>query len=104
MILLEFSIFPLHKGESVGSYVARAIDIIDRSGLDYRINSMGTVLEGEWDDVFRVVKRCYTELRRDCPRLVLSITVDYRRGRQTRLARKVLSLRKRLRRNLKTDI
>jgi len=36
MVLLEFSIFPLAKGESVGPYVARCLDIIDRSGLDYR--------------------------------------------------------------------
>jgi len=37
---------PLGKGESVGKYVARSLDIIDKSGVDYRLNPMGTVLEG----------------------------------------------------------
>ena len=52
MVLLEFSMSPLGKGESVGKYVARSLDIIDKSGVDYRLNPMGTVLEGEWDEVF----------------------------------------------------
>ena len=33
MVLLEFSMSPLGKGESVGRYVARSLDIIDRSGV-----------------------------------------------------------------------
>ena len=46
MLLLEFSMSPLGKGESVSKYVARSLDIIDKSGVDYRLNPMGTVLEG----------------------------------------------------------
>jgi len=33
MLLAEISIWPMDKGESVGSHVARALDVIDRSGL-----------------------------------------------------------------------
>src|SRR5947199_354099 len=66
MVLLEFSMSPLGKGESVGRYVARSLEIVDASGVDYRLNPMGTVLEGEWDEVFGVVRQCYERLRRDC--------------------------------------
>ena len=31
MLLAEFSIWPMDKGESVSPYVARCLDIIDRS-------------------------------------------------------------------------
>ncbi|MFM7842310.1 MAG: thiamine-binding protein, partial [Nitrospira sp.] len=31
MVLLEFSMSPLGKSESVGKYVARSLDIIDKS-------------------------------------------------------------------------
>ena len=47
MALLEFSITPLGAGESVSQYVARAVDLIDKSGLDYRLHAMGTVVEGD---------------------------------------------------------
>ena len=71
---------PLGKGESVGKYVARSLDIIDKSGVDYRLNPMGTVLEGEWDEVFAVVKKCYERMKKDCGRISCTIKVDYRKG------------------------
>jgi uncharacterized protein (TIGR00106 family) len=101
-VLLEFSMFPLGKGESVGKYVARSLDVIDRSGVDYRLHSMGTVLEGEWDEVFAVVRKCYERMRRAAPRIVVTIKVDARRGRKGRLAGKAASVEKRLGRRLKT--
>ena len=102
MVLLEFSISPLGKGESVGKYVARSLDIVDGSGVDYRLNPMGTVLEGDWDEVFGVVKKCYERMRKDCNRISCSIKVDYRRGAKGRLSAKVMSVEKRLGRKVKT--
>ena len=102
MVLLEFSMSPLGKGESVGKYVSRSLDLIDKSGVEYRLNPMGTVLEGEWDDVFRVVTQCYSRMKKDCPRISCVIKVDYRRGHKGRLAGKVASVEKRLKRKLKT--
>jgi len=42
MVVLDFSMFPLGAGESVSPYVARCLDIVDRSGLEYRCHAMGT--------------------------------------------------------------
>ena len=54
MVLMEFSITPMDKGESVSQYVARCVDIIDRSGLEYELHSMGTIVEGELEAVLAV--------------------------------------------------
>jgi uncharacterized protein (TIGR00106 family) len=102
MILLEFSMSPLGKGESVGAYVARSLEIVERSGLDYRLHAMGTILEGEWDEAFAVVKECYEAMRADCPRISCSIKIDAREGASGRLTSKVQSVEKRLGRQLKT--
>ncbi len=102
MVLLEFSMSPLGKGESVGKYVARSLDIVDKSGVDYRLNPMGTVLEGEWDDVLRVVTRCYQRMKQDCHRISCSIKIDYRKGHSGRLSSKVASVEKRLQRKVRT--
>ena len=56
MVLLEFSMFPIGQGESVSPYVARSLEIIDRSGLDYQLHSMGTVIEGEIDQVAQTLR------------------------------------------------
>lgn len=101
MVLLEFSMSPLGKGESVGKYVSRSLDIIDKSGVDYRLNPMGTVLEGEWDEVMAVVKRCYERMKRDCNRISCSIKIDYRKGAKGRLTGKIASVERRLGRPVK---
>ena len=70
MVLLEMSMFPLDKGESLSPYVARSLEIIDASGLDYRLGAMGTTLEGPFDEVMGVVKRCFEAMAADCDRIV----------------------------------
>ena len=102
MVLLEFSMSPLGKGESVGRYVARSLDIIDKSGVAYRLNPMGTVLEGEWNDVFQVVRKCYERMKKDCNRISCTIKMDYRKGHKGRLDSKVASVEKRLNRKMKS--
>ncbi len=92
---------PLGKGESVGKYVARSLDIIDKSGIEYRLNPMGTVLEGEWDELFAVVRRCFDRMRKDCNRISCTIKIDYRRGHKGRLSSKVASVEKHLKRRVK---
>jgi uncharacterized protein (TIGR00106 family) len=101
MTLLDFSIFPLDKGDSLSPYVARSLDIVDRSGVDYHFHSMGTTLEGELDSLLGVVKRCFEALAVDCDRIECSIKIDYRKGRTGRLDAKVASVEQKLSRPLK---
>jgi uncharacterized protein (TIGR00106 family) len=82
--------------------VSRSLDIIDRSGVDYRLNPMGTVLEGEWGQVMTVVGACFERMREDCDRISVSIKIDYRKGATGRLESKIASVEKRLGRSLRT--
>lgn len=102
MVLLEFSMYPLGKGESVSEYVARSLDIVDKSGVDYRLTPMGTVLEGEWDEVMAVVKSCHEAMRETCPRVETNIKIDFREGDKPRLGAKIHSVESKLGRKLST--
>ena len=102
MILMEFSMAPLAKGESVGQYVARSLEIIDSSGLDYRLHAMGTIVEGEIDQLLDLLKKCHAALAEDCDRVTCTAKFDYRRGYQGRLESKVASVKEKLGKNLKT--
>ena len=101
MYLLEFSMSPLHKGESVSRYVARSLEIIDASGLDYRLHAMGTIVEGELDELLDVLNKCFAAMAEDCDRITCTAKFDYRRGYQGRLESKVASVEKKLDRELK---
>ncbi len=100
MVLLEFSMSPLTKGESVSSFVARSLDIIDKSGLPYQLTSMGTIVEGEWDEVIAVVTACYRAMRVDCERIVVNVKIDDRAGVGGRLKSKIESVQQKLGRKL----
>jgi uncharacterized protein (TIGR00106 family) len=102
MVLLEFSMSPLSAGESVSAYVARSLDIIDKSGLPYQLTPMGTIIEGEWPQVMAVVTACFDAMRADCSRISTSIKVDYRAGPGGRLKSKVASVQEKLGRQLST--
>ncbi|HAY79746.1 MAG TPA: hypothetical protein DCY79_08065, partial [Planctomycetaceae bacterium] len=69
MVLLEFSISPMGTGASVSPYVARSLDIIDQSGLDYQLHAMGTIIEGELDEVLAVLRQCVDAIAEDCDRV-----------------------------------
>jgi uncharacterized protein (TIGR00106 family) len=104
MVLLDFSMTPLGKGESVSSYVARCLEIVAASGLDYRLHAMGTTLEGELDEVLAVVRRCFEALQTDCDRISCSIKIDYRKGPGGRLQSKVQKVQSLLGRSLRRGV
>ncbi|MGH3417720.1 MAG: MTH1187 family thiamine-binding protein [Actinocrinis sp.] len=56
-MLVAFSVTPLGVGEEVGKYVAEAVRVVRESGLANRTDAMFTTVEGEWDEVFALVKR-----------------------------------------------
>jgi uncharacterized protein (TIGR00106 family) len=101
VVLLEFSMSPLEKGPSVGPYVARSLQIIENSGLDYRLHAMGTILEGEIDEVLGVLKQCLEAMAADCDRVTCTAKLDFRRGHSGRLEAKVASVEQHLGRELK---
>lgn len=102
MVVLEFAMYPVGKGESLSAYVARSLDIIDRSGLAYQLTPMGTILEGEWDEVMAVVGQCFEGMKAECGRIELALKADYRAGSASRLVAKVQAVEDKLGRKLKT--
>ena len=84
-MLVQFSIVPLDKGVSVGSEVAKVLQIIDNSGLPYKLNPMGTAVEGTWDEVMELIRSCHEETVHGSERVLTSITIDDRKGMQDRI-------------------
>lgn len=101
MILLEFSIYPIGKGESLSKHVSKAVDIISKSKLPYRVGPMGTVIEGNWDEVFAVLKKCFNAMKKTSNRIDFHIKADYRKGRRRAIEGKIKSVEKKLHHHVK---
>ncbi len=101
-VLLEFAMFPTDKGESVSTYVSRIIDMIDKSGVEYQLTPMGTIIECESiDEALEVIKSAYKCLEEDCARVYSSLKFDIRKDKKKRLTSKLASIEETLGRKVK---
>jgi uncharacterized protein (TIGR00106 family) len=91
-VMVEFSVVPLGKGASLSAVVAKVLWIVAKSGVRYKANPMGTVLEGSWEEVMGVIKKCHDEVMKDSERAVTSITIDDRKGQDARIEKKLESV------------
>jgi uncharacterized protein (TIGR00106 family) len=62
---------------------------------------MGTVVEGKWDDVIALIKKCHNAALKGGERVVTSISIDDRKRMPNRIEEKVKSVEKRLHKSLK---
>ncbi len=91
-MLLAFSIAPMTSDRpdgSVSQAVAAAVEAVRESGLPHETTSMFTTLEGEWDEVMSVVKRCVDVVAERSPRISLVMKADIRPGYTGQITAKV---------------
>ncbi len=100
-MLIEFSVVPVGTGASLSPAIAKVLKIVAESGVQYKANSMGTVLEGDWDDVMTVVRKCHDAVMASSERALTTITIDDRKGKGSRMDKKLQSVEQKLGMQLK---
>lgn len=78
--LIALCIAPCGTGDELASDVAEVVRVIRASGLPNRTNSMFTEIEGEWDEVMRVVKDATWVLASKGIRTEVVLKADIRPG------------------------
>ena len=100
-MLVGLSIIPIGIGSSIGDQLAEVLKIIDASGFPYKVNPMGTVIEGEWDDIMKLIKKCHSTVMKTGERALTTIIIDDRKGKPNRIEEKVKSIERRIGKSLK---
>ena len=93
-MLLELSVIPLARGRSISTDLADLVKLIDACGLDYRLTAAGTIIEGTWDQVMDIAKKCHSEMRKKTERVITLMKVDDYANRIGRLTAAVESVEK----------
>jgi len=94
-MLAELEIIPIGtKSASLSALLADVAKLIDASGLDYRVGPMGTVVEGEWDRIMTLAKRCHEAMLASTSRVMTTIRIDDRTDKPGvgRITQKIQSL------------
>lgn len=101
-MLAEFSVVPVGAGESLSAMVAPAIKIIEESGLDYKFGPMSTTIEGDWDTVMAVIRKCTEAAGAGGRRVLTRIVIDDRPSKGAgRITAKLESIEEKLGHELK---
>ena len=98
MAILQISVSPRGgPGVSLSRYVARALRALEASGLKHQTHAMGTIIEGDPEQLFAVVQKMHeAAFGGDIQRVVTEIKLDDRRDKTATLDDKVASVRDKL--------
>lgn len=87
--LVAVAIAPFGEGEELSEYVADVLRVIRASGLKNHTTSMFTEIEGEFDEVMRVVRDATLVLAEKGIRTEVVLKADIRPGHENMMERKV---------------
>ena len=96
-VMVDLCVVPMGVGVSVSKYIAECERLIEAAGLESELHPYGTVIQGDWDAVFRVVKQCHERVHEmGVPRVFTTLKVGTRTDREQTMADKVDSVRRKL--------
>jgi uncharacterized protein (TIGR00106 family) len=98
MALVEISVIPLGTPTpSISEYIVESLKVLKESGLKYALNSMGTVIEGELDNIMMIVRQMHkASFKKGVKRVVTTIKIDEWQDKYVSIKDKVRSVEKKL--------
>ncbi len=96
-VIIDLCVVPIGVGISVSEYIAACQEIIDAAGLEFHLHAYGTNIEGEWDAVFDVIKKCHEKIHAmGAPRITTTIKAGTRIDKDQTMNEKVKSVEDKL--------
>lgn len=95
-MLVELSITPLNGNTHISEDIADILEIIRNSDLRHELTPTGTCIEGEWDEVMPVVKRCHEEAKDRSSHVITHIKIEDDEGETNKIEQNITSVKEKL--------
>lgn len=96
-VLVNFAMFPTDKGSGVSGHVSKIIEMIDKSGVTYKLTAMGTIMETETlPEALDIIQAAYGILEPYCDRVYATASFDIRKNKSGRLTQKIQSVEQKI--------
>ncbi|MEA2071669.1 MAG: MTH1187 family thiamine-binding protein [Asgard group archaeon] len=98
MPLANVTVIPLGtKTTSLSKYIAECIKEIEKSGIKHTLTPFGSVLEGELDEIFNIIKKIHEiPFKHGVKRVATLINIDDRRDKKATAEQKIKSVKEKL--------
>jgi len=103
-MLIELTINPLGRGAHISKDLAGILKIIDESGLPYCLTPSGTCIEGNWDEVMALVKRCHQQARSLSSHVMTTIRMEDEEGATDKLNENIAAVERAAHRPLRNIV
>jgi len=101
-LIAEISFVPIGVGTSLSRYIAVVIKNIEKSGLKYQLTPMGTIVEGEWNEISKLIDYSHDLIfEMGIERIITNIKIDYRLDKKSSMQDKLDSVKKKM---VETDV
>jgi len=99
MAILEISVVPIGTGDtSLSAYVADCLRILKKEKVRYELSSMGTNIEGNLKDLFRIAMAMHqVPFKKGAERVATTMKIDDRRDKKGTLEGKKKAVKDKLR-------
>ena len=96
-VIADLCVVPIGVGTSVSKHVAACERVLREAGLEIRLHAYGTNIEGEWDEVMAVVKKCHQVVHKmGAPRISTTIRLGTRVDKNQTMEDKIKSVKDKL--------
>ena len=95
-MLVELSIIPIGNNPHTSAELAKALQLVDASGLPYQLTPSGTCIEGEWDAVMPLIRQCHERVRKSAAHVITLIKIEDDEDERHKLTRNVASIEEKL--------
>ncbi|SJZ38823.1 MTH1187 family thiamine-binding protein [Selenihalanaerobacter shriftii] len=99
MALVEVTVVPIGtESSSLSEYVANCQKVLAKeTEIEYQLTPMGTIIEGDLDTIFEVVKKLHeVPFQKGAMRVSTSIKIDDRRDKEASMQQKIHSVNNKL--------
>lgn len=76
IMLPDLAIIPIGHTPHTSQVLAEILKTIKDSGLPYQLTPSSTCIEGSWDDIMALVKRCHQIARSDTPHVLTLLRLE----------------------------
>ena len=96
-VMVDLCVVPIGVGVSLSEYIVECTKVLKAAGLKTELHAYGTIIEGEWDEVFAAIRRCHEAVHaKGAPRITTTIRVGTRTDRVQTMEDKMDSVREKL--------
>ena len=92
-VSIDLCLVPIGVGTSLSPYIKECKKIIEECHLNYELGANGTAIEGEWEEVFKYVRKCHEKIHKvGVPRIYSTIKINTRTDKEQKFRDKLKSV------------